>query len=157
MKAACKAKAKAEAKKKADAAGVPAKAAIPPLPVRSHFKGLGCACDETTRKQVTCRFGKGPGSTKAIRYGPGMGLTSKQALVKGEGSARSFLAGVPPRCSIRTDHVGETNTTQHKPQTQHNDSVRGAVCAAGEPCSGRARAVLGQNYSPALKSSTNRF
>ena len=77
--AACKAMAK-----KADAAGVPAKAAIPPLPVRSHFKGLGCACDETTRKQVTCRFGKGPGSTKAIRYGPGTGLTSKQALVKGE-------------------------------------------------------------------------
>ena len=79
VKAACKAKAK-----KADAAGVPAKAALPPLPVRSHFKGLGCACDETTRKQVTCRFGKGPGSTKAIRYGARTGLTAKQALAKGE-------------------------------------------------------------------------
>ena len=79
VKAQCKAKAK-----KADAAGVPPSAAIPPKGEGPHFKGLGCACDEATRKQVTCRFGKGPGSTKAIRYGPGTGLTSKQALVKGE-------------------------------------------------------------------------
>ena len=81
VKAACKAKAKA---KKADAAGAPPSAAIPPKGEGTIFKGLGCACDEATRKQVTCRFGKGPGSTKAIRYGPGTGLTSKQALVKGE-------------------------------------------------------------------------
>ena len=84
VKAACKAKAKAEAKKKADAAGGPAKAAKPPKEEGTQFKGLGCACDETARKQVTCRFGKGPGSTKAIRCGSGTGLTSKQALVKGE-------------------------------------------------------------------------
>ena len=83
VKAAVKAKAKAEAKAAA-AAGKPDKGAEPPKVEAAVFKGMGCACDETARKQVTCRFGKGPGSTKAYRYGAGTGLTAKQALAKGE-------------------------------------------------------------------------
>ena len=47
------------------------------------YKGNGVVCDETNRSQVTCRFGKGPGSTKAIHYGK-KGMTKKKALEAGE-------------------------------------------------------------------------
>ena len=47
------------------------------------FRGNGTVCDEPNRSQVTCRFGKGPGSTKAIIYGK-KGMTKKKALDAGE-------------------------------------------------------------------------
>ena len=47
------------------------------------FRGNGTVCDEPARSQVTCRFGKGQGSTKAITYGK-KGMTKKKALDRGE-------------------------------------------------------------------------
>ena len=47
------------------------------------YKGNGTVCDEPTRSQVTARFGKGPGSTKAVPYGK-KGATKKKALEAGE-------------------------------------------------------------------------
>ena len=96
-----KAKAKAQAEAKAKAEKEEAEAAAPPkkggktkaevaAPTAAKaepatvFKGNGCWADEPNRKQITCRFGKGPGSTKAIRYGPGTGIAVKAAIKKGE-------------------------------------------------------------------------
>ena len=85
------AKAKAEpAKAKAKAKAQPAKAKADPDPSAAHtpvYLGDGHVADEKSKSQWTCRFGHGPGSTKAFRYGE---KVTKAAALK---QANAWLAG----------------------------------------------------------------